>query len=93
MNQVLTLESKLEFEACFYFEYATDIDDFFAQPEGFHYLYEGKQCSYTPDFLILYKGEKRFIEIKPLDKTQSTEFIERFVAKKAKANQKKSLYI
>lgn len=87
MNQALTVESKLEFDVCFYFEYSADISLFIAQPEGFYYSYQDKPCAYTPDFLICYQGKKRYIEIKPTRKTQSEDFIHRFKAKQEKAAQ------
>ncbi|HIF9250979.1 TPA: TnsA endonuclease N-terminal domain-containing protein [Photobacterium damselae] len=87
MNQALTVESKLEFDACFYFEYSNDVSSFIAQPEGFYYSYQDTQCPYTPDFLICYQGQERYIEIKPTKKAQSEDFIYRFKAKQEKADQ------
>ncbi|EHK62474.1 TnsA endonuclease N-terminal domain family protein [Halomonas sp. GFAJ-1] len=65
-GNVLTVESTLEFDACFHFEYSNDIQSFEAQPIGFHYNYEAKTLPYTPDFrLINVSGVATFVEIKP----------------------------
>ena len=87
MNQILTVESRLEFDTCFHFEYSTEIEHFIAQPEGFYYSYQDKQYPYTPDFLIIDKGVKKFVEVKPWAKAQSVEFHQRFSAKQKQVNQ------
>lgn len=85
MNKVLTVESRLEFDTCFHLEYSPDISFIEAQPEGFIYPFQDKHLPYTPDFLIVDKGERKLIEVKPFKKTQSPEFQQRFSAKKAQA--------
>lgn len=62
MNHVLTVESSLEFDACFHFEYSPTNEQFEAQPEGFFYTFNGRQCGYIPDFAVLDKGIRRFIK-------------------------------
>lgn len=51
-GNVLTVESTLEFDACFHFEYSNDIQSFEAQPIGFHYNYEAKKTSLYPRFSL-----------------------------------------
>ncbi|RWX53418.1 endonuclease [Photobacterium chitinilyticum] len=87
MNQVLTVESYLEFDTCFHLEYSTSISSFIAQPEGFSFRFEGRERSYTPDFHIVENNEVKWIEVKPFRKTQNPEFLELFRAKQLKAQQ------
>ncbi|WP_175488787.1 TnsA endonuclease N-terminal domain-containing protein [Modicisalibacter muralis] len=79
MNRVLTVESSLEFDVCFHFEYTSSISSYEAQPEGFYYSFQGKQRPYTPDFLVIDKvyGSK-FIEIKFYSELEDEEFREKF---------------
>jgi hypothetical protein len=64
-----------------------DIDSFEAQPEGYHYEYHGKTLSYTPDFLVADRiNGHRFIEVKPASKVISTEFRNKFAAKREAAS-------
>ena len=86
MSSVYLVESFLEFDACFHFEYSPNVVSFETQPLGFKYYFEGKQCPYTPDVLVndLKNGE-RFVEIKPVTKTINGEFRSRFKAKQQQA--------
>ena len=82
-GNVQTVESSLEFNACFHFEYANEVRSFVAQPEGFYYQFEDRACSYTPDFeLFCHSGKKVFVEIKPPPEALKHDFIQRFTAKK-----------
>lgn len=87
MNQVLTVESYLEFDTCFHLEYSLSITSFIAQPEGFTYRFEGRELPYTPDFQVIENKNLKWIEVKPSRKTQNLEFLARFRAKQAKAQQ------
>ncbi|WP_330960723.1 hypothetical protein [Photobacterium sp. 53610] len=40
MNQVMTVESYLEFDTCFHLEYSPQVTSFIAQPEGFFYRFD-----------------------------------------------------
>jgi len=83
MNQIITVESSLEYLACFHFEYSDDIVSFESQPKGFCYLFNDKKCRYTPDFKIVFKKSNSpcFVEIKPYAKAGHPDFITRFSAK------------
>lgn len=86
MDTVFTVESALEFDACFHLEYSHDIISYEAQPEGFIYEFNGRPCPYTPDFKINHAvSEFQFLEIKPVGKTNDADFIERFKAKRVQA--------
>lgn len=79
MNRVLTVESSLEFDACFHFEYTSTVSSYEAQPEGFYYSFGDKQLPYTPDFLVFDEARgSRFIEVKPCTELESEEFREKF---------------
>jgi len=75
MKTVFTVESFLEFDTCFHFEYSPDVISFEAQPLTFKYQFDDKVRRYTPDFLVTDKkyGE-RFIEVKPSNRTINEEF-------------------
>ncbi len=85
MNQAMTVESYLEFDTCFHLEYSSSITSFAAQPEGFIYRFDGKDCPYTPDFQIVENGSVKWIEVKPLARTLRPDFLQRFKVKQEKA--------
>ncbi|WP_299010256.1 TnsA endonuclease N-terminal domain-containing protein [uncultured Shewanella sp.] len=75
----LTLESSLEFDACFHFEYNKSISSFKAQPVGFRYQYFGKCLPYTPDFWIsTIDGKQTFYEVKYSNEVRDPEVNQRF---------------
>lgn len=81
MNRIITVESSLEFLACFHFEYSPDVLSFKSQPKGFYYKFNNKKLPYTPDFKITRKSnnEATLVEIKPKVKASHPEFIEKFI--------------
>ena len=86
MDSIMTVESALEFDTCFHFEYSPNIISFEAQPEGYYYNYLGKTLPYTPDFLVVDKVKgMRFIEVKPLSKVSDSEFREKFICRQRDA--------
>ena len=86
MNTVFTVESSLEFDTCFHLEYSPAVIAFEAQPEGFYYAFEGRDCPYTPDFRVVdQQGNASFIEVKPSDKVADPDFLQRFPIKQQKA--------
>lgn len=87
MNQVMTVESYLEFDTCFHLEYSPQVTTFIAQPEGFRYRYAGKDCPYTPDFEVTESGQVKWLEVKPYSKAQHSDFFIQFKAKQAKAQE------
>ncbi len=87
-NCMCLVESSLEYDACFHFEYSPKIKCFEAQPLGFMYEFEGKSNRYTPDFLLTNTSNKQqLIEIKPKYKTESSDFIARFTQKRKTARE------
>jgi len=85
MNQVMTVESYLEFDTCFHLEYSSSITSFIAQPEGFIYRLDDRDLPYTPDFQIVENDAVKWIEVKPFAKTQHSDFLKRFKVKQEKA--------
>ncbi len=82
MDRALTVESALEFDACFHFEYCPDVESYEAQPEGYRYDFLGKLLPYTPDFLVVDRNHgPRFIEVKPESKISKPEFRDKFAVK------------
>lgn len=78
-----TVESSLEFDACYHFEYSPQVKAFIAQSLGFTYLLNGKANPYTPDFKILSDNQKvTSIEVKPSNKTLDPDFVQKFRAKR-----------
>ena len=66
MNTVFIVESSLEFDTCFHLEYSPAVKEFEAQPEGYYYNFEGRECPYTPDFRVVDQhGNACFIEVSP----------------------------
>ena len=45
MDSVMTVESALESDNCFHFEYSSDVISFEAQPEGFYYGFFGQKIA------------------------------------------------
>lgn len=86
-NAVVMCESHLEFICCFFLEFSPDIECYESQPEGFYYLFNGKECPYTPDFLVtLISGEQKYIEVKPILKILKEDVRKRFEEKRKFAN-------
>lgn len=85
-DSIIRTESMLEFDMCFHLEYSPDVVSFESQPQGFHYEYQGKRLSYTPDFLITHSsGQQQLLEVKPLSKTQRPDFQSKFIQKQQAA--------
>ncbi|MEH6532291.1 MAG: TnsA endonuclease N-terminal domain-containing protein [Photobacterium frigidiphilum] len=85
-DSIHTVESDLEFDACFHFEFASEILMYEAQPLGFEYMLNGKSHRYMPDFLCLYAdGYQPFYEIKPKYIVESDEYQEVFSAQQKQA--------
>ena len=86
MNTVFTVESSLEFDTCFHLEYSPAVRSFEAQPESYYYIFEGRECPYTPDFRVVdERGNPYFIEVKPSAKVATPDFLQRFPIKQQKA--------
>lgn len=85
-NQVMLVESCLEYDACFHLEFSKKIIEYEPQPIGFYYQLDGKVRRYTPDFLaLLDNNEQVYYEVKPFNKTISAEFRLEFEAKQLAA--------
>ncbi|WP_422136742.1 TnsA endonuclease N-terminal domain-containing protein [Endozoicomonas sp. ALD040] len=84
-STILT-ESALEFDSCYPLEYSSKVLSYESQPEGYEYVFEGRICRYTPDFLSrMIGGERPYIEVKPERVARRKDFLERFHCMKAAA--------
>lgn len=82
MGMTYTVDEQYEFDLCFLLEYSDDVIAYEAQPDGFYYHFNGRRCTYTPDFLVHYKSAgKQFIEVKPSKNKNNANFRARFAAK------------
>ena len=82
-DSIHTVESDLEFDACFHFEFAPKILMYEAQPLGFEYILNGKLHRYTPDFQCVFiDGFQPYYEIKPKNIVETEEFQIKFSAQK-----------
>lgn len=84
-----TVESSLEFAACYHFEYSPDVKSFESQPITYQYYFNDRLCKYTPDFRLLFIDKRKpvFIEIKPFKRTSKDKFRLRFKQKQLVAEQ------
>jgi hypothetical protein len=86
-DDMMILESSLEYDACFHFEFSKKIVMFESQPIGFRYQLCGQTRSYTPDFLVTFDNDEQiFYEVKPFCKIESEDFGLEFRAKQAAAH-------
>ncbi|PSW58050.1 TnsA endonuclease N-terminal domain-containing protein [Photobacterium leiognathi] len=82
-QSVIMCESTLEQDCCYHLEYFKKVIAYQSQPEGFYYFLGNKHYPYTPDFLVRNKdGSEYFIEVKPLNKTFSEDFKNKFASKR-----------
>ncbi|HHF0484558.1 TPA: Tn7 transposase TnsA N-terminal domain-containing protein, partial [Vibrio antiquarius] len=85
-DSIETVESDLEFDACFHFEFNPHLVYFEAQPIGYKYLLNKKLHRYTPDFLCRFSdGYERYYEIKYKDEVDTEEFKEKFEVQRLQA--------
>lgn len=82
MGKKITVESALECDACYHFDFAKDIIRFCSQPIRYQYYYNGKWHPYVPDFLVQFDtGEYVLYEIKHDGIASSPSFLEEWAAK------------
>ncbi|MDO6642068.1 TnsA endonuclease N-terminal domain-containing protein [Shewanella sp. 5_MG-2023] len=87
-GQRISVESTLEFDACFHFDFDKSIRRFCSQPIRYNYLLDGKKRTYVPDFLAEFNaGEFVLFEVKTNSETDSESFKREFEAKKRAAEQ------
>jgi len=85
-GETIFTESTLEFNACFHFEYASQVVYFESQPLGFEYYIENEVHSYTADFASIDRqGIRRLYEVKPHKIAIKDSFIHEFKAKQEAA--------
>ncbi|WP_058120174.1 TnsA endonuclease N-terminal domain-containing protein [Photobacterium kishitanii] len=83
MNTIISVESTLEFDACFHFDFNNEISRFCSQPIRYSYVINGIIHSYVPDFLCEFDcGEMVLYEVKAPDAVKSKSFASEFEAKR-----------
>ncbi|ELB2199315.1 TnsA endonuclease N-terminal domain-containing protein [Vibrio parahaemolyticus] len=88
MGKRVTVESALECDACYHFDFEKDIIRFCSQPIRYSYYYNGKWHTYVPDFLVQFDtGEYVLYEIKPDDTASSLDFLDEWSAKQQAAEE------
>ncbi|MGI2175700.1 TnsA endonuclease N-terminal domain-containing protein [Shewanella ulleungensis] len=88
MGQRISVESTLEFDACFHFDFDKSIKRFCSQPIRYNYHLDEKKRSYVPDFLAEFNdGEFVLFEVKTNLAAYSESFKREFEAKKCAAEQ------
>ncbi|HBC3930423.1 TPA: TnsA endonuclease N-terminal domain-containing protein [Vibrio parahaemolyticus] len=88
MGKRVTVESALECDACYHFDFEKDIIRFCSQPIRYSYYYNGKWHTYVPDFLVQFDtGEYVLYEIKPDDIASSPDFLDEWSAKQQAAEE------
>lgn len=65
LGRMVAFESLLERDFIYLLDYEPDVERFSEQPLVIRYQYAGKQCQYTPDFHVLYRGHNLLFECKP----------------------------
>lgn len=93
-DAVVRTMSVLEFDFCFHLEYNPDIKSFSSQPFNLSYCFNGRNCRYTPDFLVTDNDGKDFIvEVKHSSQISKPDFKVRFAEKKRYALENHSYYL
>ncbi|OLQ81713.1 hypothetical protein BIT28_02280 [Photobacterium proteolyticum] len=88
MKNTISVESMLEFDACFHFDFNREVVRFCSQPIRFSYELEGKIHTYVPDFVAQFDcGEFVLYEVKANEFTSSELFKSEFEGKKTAAHQ------
>jgi hypothetical protein len=69
LNMTIWFESLLERDFLCLLEFDhLDVEFFESQPCRIHYRRDGRRRRYTPDFLVVRKGKRQIVEVKPMEK-------------------------
>lgn len=81
LKRSVEVESLLERDAVYFFEYSPGVASYQEQPELILYPFKEEVRRYYPDFRVVFKsGQSVVIEIKPEQKMQQRKLIEKFEA-------------
>lgn len=88
MGKRITVESMLECDACYHFDFSKDVIRFCSQPIRFPYYLDGKVHTYVPDFLVQF-DTKEFVlyEVKSEFAVSAPDFNLEWNAKQQAANE------
>ncbi len=88
MGKRVSVETTLEYDACFHFDFTKKIKRFCSQPVRYSYSLNGEKHTYVPDFLVEFEsGEFILYEVKTNEASESKLFEVEFEAKKLAAEQ------
>ncbi|MGF1761659.1 TnsA endonuclease N-terminal domain-containing protein [Photobacterium sagamiensis] len=88
MGRRVSVESSLECDACYHFDFAKSIRRFCSQPIRYSYVLDGTRHKYVPDFLVEFEnGEFVLYEVKNDIEVSSFQFKKEFKAKVAAAEE------
>ncbi|MCW8330273.1 Tn7 transposase TnsA N-terminal domain-containing protein [Photobacterium sp. SDRW27] len=88
MNHRVSVETALECDACYHFDFASSIRKFCSQPIRYSFAIDDKTHTYVPDFLVEFTtGEFILYEVKRDKEANSNQFKREFNAKAAAAEQ------
>ncbi|MGF1728486.1 TnsA endonuclease N-terminal domain-containing protein [Photobacterium kasasachensis] len=91
-DAVVRTMSVLEFDFCFHLEYNPGVQSFISQPESLYYTFNGRNCRYTPDFLVTGVNRRSsLIEVKHSSQILKPYFRSRFAKKREVANEQYGL--
>ncbi|MFA0415423.1 TnsA endonuclease N-terminal domain-containing protein [Vibrio renipiscarius] len=86
MGHRVSVESTLEFDTCFHFDFVKSITRFCSQPIRYTYVLDGKKHKYVPDFLVEFdSGEFILYEVKSDFEISKSGFKREFEAKRLAA--------
>lgn len=80
MAAALPNESTLEAEAERLFDWASSTESVHPQPGRIAYILDGGSHTTTPDLLVMSKGDRYLVEVKPLHKALDPQAVRRFEA-------------
>lgn len=83
MNRIILFESGLEKDFIYLLDYDEKVTAFEEQPFRIYYQFEGKECFYTPDFMVDINGKKWLYECKPEKFKNKPENVRKFEAARA----------
>ena len=87
MDAVYTVNSCLNFDICFHFEYSPTVLTYIPYPQKFHYRFNSHLSEYTPSFKVTNQfDDVQFIEVNKASRIRQSKFKEKFAAIKSEVS-------
>jgi hypothetical protein len=81
MDAVYTVESFLNFDICFHFEYSPTVLSYTPCPQEFYYIFNRHLCKFTPSFKVTnHFDDIQFVEVNKNSRIRQKKFKEKFAA-------------